>query len=52
MVLPNSHQLSLRYALKVVPLFDGSNIPLLHFIQGCYEVRAMLPTPGTQENLA
>ena len=32
-VLPNNQQVSLRDALKVVPLFDGSNIPLSHFIE-------------------
>ena len=52
MVLPNNQQVSLRDALEVVPLFDGINIPLSHFIEGCYEAKAMLPTPATQENLA
>ena len=52
MVLPNNQQVSLRDALEVVPLFDGSNIPLSHFIEGCYEAKAMLPTPTAQENLA
>ena len=27
-VIPNSHQVSLRDALEVVPLFDGRNLPL------------------------
>ena len=45
MALPNSQQVSLRNGLEVVPLFDGSNIPLLHFIE-------MLPTPAAQENSA
>ena len=35
MVLPNSQKMSLTDALEVVPLFDGSNIPLSHFIEGC-----------------
>ena len=52
MVLPNSQELSLRDALQVVPLFDGSNIPLLHFIKGFYEAKVMLPTPAAQKNLA
>ena len=51
MVLPNDQQVSLRDALEVVPLFDESNIPLSHFIEGCYEAKAMLPTPAAQENL-
>ena len=32
-VIPNSQQVSLRDALEVVPLFDGSNLPLSHFIE-------------------
>ena len=52
MALPNSQQVSLRDALEVVPLFDGSNIPLSHFIEGSYEAKATLPTPAAQENLA
>ena len=52
MVVPNNQQVSLRDALEVVPLFDGSNIPLSHFIDGCYEVKAILPIPAAQENLA
>ena len=51
-VIPNSQQVSLREALEVVPLFDGNNLPLSHFIEGCMEVKAMLPTPAAQENLA
>ena len=51
MALPNSQQLSLRDALEVVPLFDGNNIPLSHFIEGCYEAKEMLPIPAAQENL-
>ena len=52
MALPNSQQVSLRDALEVVPSFNGSNIPLSHFIEGCYETKAMLSTPAAQENLA
>ena len=52
MAQPNSQQVSLRDAWDVVPLFDGTNIPLSHFIQGCYEAKAMLRTPAAQENLA
>ena len=51
-VIPNSQQVSLRDALEVVPLFDGSNLPLSHFFEGCMEAKAMLPTPAAQENLA
>ena len=52
MALPNSQQVFLRYFLEVVPLFDESNIPLSHFISGCYEVKAILTKPAAQENLA
>ena len=45
-------QVSLRDALEVEPLFYGSNSPLSHFIKGCYEVKAILPTPADQENSA
>ena len=51
MALPNSQQVKLRDALKIVPLFDGSNISLSYFIKECYEAKAMLPTPAAQENL-
>ena len=51
-VKPNSQQVSLRDELEVVPLFDGSNLPLSHFIEGCTEAKAMLPTPAPQKNLA
>ena len=51
-VIPNSQQVSLCSALEVVPLFDGSNLPLSHFIEGCMEAKAMLPAPAVQENLA
>ena len=52
MALPNGQRVSLRDALEVVPLFDGNNIPLPHFIEGCYEAKAMLPTPAAQEYLS
>ena len=45
-VIPNSQQVSLHDALEVVPLFDGSDIPLSHFIGGCMKAKAMLPTPA------
>ena len=51
-VIPNNQQVSLRDALEVVPLFDGSNLPLSHFIECCMEAKAMLPTPAAQEILA
>ena len=51
-VIPNSQPVSLRDALKVVPLYDRSNRPLSHFIAGCMEAKAMLPTPAAQKNIA
>ena len=36
----------------MMEVLDGSNIPLSHFIEACYEAKAMLPTPAAQENLA
>lgn len=33
---------SIKYALEAVPIFDGHNIPLLHFIEGCQEAKDML----------
>ena len=45
-------KISLRDAIEVVPLFDESNIPLSHSIEGCYEAKAMLPTRAAQDNLA
>ena len=50
--IPNSQQVSIRDALEVAPLFDGSNVPLAHFVKGCMEANPMLPTPAVQENLA
>ena len=52
MALPNSQKASLREALEEVPLFDGSNIPLSHFIKGCYKAKAMLRTPLALATLA
>ena len=51
-VILNSQQVSLRDALEVVPLYEGSNLPLSHFIEGCMEAKAMLSIPAAQENLA
>ena len=51
-VISNSQQVSLRDALEVVPMFDGCNLPLSHFIEGCMEAKAMLPTPAAQKNHA
>lgn len=34
---------SLGYAVEAVPYFDGNNIPLSYFIEGCEEAKSMLP---------
>lgn len=34
---------TLKYAVDAVPFFDGSNIPLNYFIEGCEEAKSMLP---------
>lgn len=34
---------SIKYALEAVPIYDGSNIPLAHFLEGCEEACNMLP---------
>lgn len=33
---------TLKYAVEAVPFFDGQNIPLTYFIEGCEEAKAML----------
>lgn len=35
---------SIKYALEAIPIFDGQNIPLSHFIEGCIEAKNMLPS--------
>ena len=34
---------TLKYAIEAVPFFDGQNIPLNYFIEGCEEAKSMLP---------
>ncbi|KYN11069.1 hypothetical protein ALC57_16787 [Trachymyrmex cornetzi] len=34
---------TLKYAVEAVPFFDGKNIPLSYFIEGCEEAKSMLP---------
>lgn len=34
---------TLKYAVEAVPFFDGNNIPLNYFIEGCEEAKSMLP---------
>ena len=35
---------TLKYAVDAVPFFDGKNIPLSYFIEGCEEAKSMLPS--------
>ncbi|KAM0728891.1 hypothetical protein ACS0PU_004245 [Formica fusca] len=35
---------TLKYAVEAVPYFDGQNIPLNYFIEGCEEAKSMLPS--------
>ena len=35
----NSQQVSLRQGIELVPLFDGSNVPLSHCNEGCIEAK-------------
>ena len=52
MPIPNNQQVSLRDALEIVPQFDGKNMPLSVFIEGCVEAKSMLPNDLTvEENL-
>lgn len=40
---PNNPFATLKYAVEAVPFFDGKNIPLNYFIEGCEEAKSMLP---------
>jgi len=34
---------TLKYAVEAVPFFDGQNIPITYFTEGCEEAKSMLP---------
>ena len=52
MPIPNNQQVPLRDGLEIVPQFDGKNIPLSVFIEGCFEAKSMLPNDLiVEENL-
>ncbi|XP_018372980.1 PREDICTED: uncharacterized protein LOC108767548 [Trachymyrmex cornetzi] len=34
---------TLKYAVEAVPFFDGQNIPITYFIEGCEEAKSILP---------
>ncbi|KAL6417228.1 hypothetical protein ACFW04_011500 [Cataglyphis niger] len=41
--MANNPFATLKYAVEAVPFFDGNNIPLNYFIEGCEEAKSMLP---------
>ena len=40
--------ISIKYALEAVPNFDGHNIPLSYFLEGCQEAEKMMPRDAQQ----
>jgi len=40
---------TLKYAVEAVPFFDGQNIPLSYFIEGCEEAKSMLPAEAESQ---
>lgn len=40
---------TLKYAVEAVPFFDGKNIPLNYFIEGCEEAKSMLPSEAESQ---
>jgi len=38
-----------KYAVEAVPFFDGQNIPLSYFIEGCEEAKSMLPAEAESQ---
>lgn len=48
--IPNNQMVSLKDALKMVPEFDGKNIPLSQFLEGCNEAKEMIE-PNAEANL-
>ena len=40
---------TLKYAVEAVPFFDGKNIPLTYFIEGCEEAKSMLPAEAESQ---
>ena len=50
MAIPVNQTVSLKDAIKMVPEFDGSNISLGQFLEGCNEAREMIEA-GSEGNL-
>jgi len=42
-MMAHHNPFALKYTVEAVPFFDGQNIPLTYFIEGCEEAKAMLP---------
>jgi len=40
---------TLKYAVEAVLFFDGRNIPLNYFIEGCEETKFMLPNEAESQ---
>ncbi|RLU27171.1 hypothetical protein DMN91_000970, partial [Ooceraea biroi] len=40
---------TLKYAIEAVPFFDGSNISLSYFVEGCEEAKSMLPNEAESQ---
>ena len=40
--MTNVQTVNIKDALKIVPVFDGKNIPLFQFLEGCTEALAMV----------
>jgi len=40
---------TLKYAVEAFSFFDGQNIPLLYFIEGCKEAKSMLPAEAESQ---
>lgn len=49
-VSDDHHYVSMKIALEAIPVYDGTNIPLTQFIEGCEEARDLLP-PTAESSL-
>lgn len=50
MAIPANQTVSLKDAIKIIPEFDGSNISLGQFLDGCMEAKEMVE-PAAERNL-
>ncbi|XP_076230298.1 uncharacterized protein LOC143176704 [Nomia melanderi] len=49
-IVPENHSFGLREALETVPIFDGSNIPVLQFSRACRRAREII-SPTAERSL-